>query len=60
MVTKKIDVLFFNEEDFYSVTEVLFRMGWCFDYHDTDKEIVVNVPVDDEELFDFLDIYIFN
>ena len=59
MVTKKIDVSFFNEEDFDSLTEVLSRMGWCFDYHDTDGKIVVNVPIDDEELFDFLDIYYF-
>ena len=60
MVTKKIDVSFFNEEDFGSLMEVLSRMGWCFDYYDTDRKIVVNVPMDDEELFDFLDIYIFN
>ena len=60
MVTKKIDVSFFNEENLYSVMEVLSRMGWCSDYHDTDREIVVNVPIDDEELFDFLDIYIFS
>lgn len=60
MVTKKIDVSFFNEKDLYSVMEVLSRMEWCFDYHDTDREIVVNVPIDDEELFNFLDIYIFN
>lgn len=60
MVTKKIDVSFFNEENLYSVMEVLSRMGWCFDYHDTGREIVVNVPIDDEELFNFLDIYIFS
>lgn len=57
MVTKKIDVSCFNKEDLYSVMKVLSRMGWCFDYHDTDGEIVVNVPIEDEELFDFLDIY---
>lgn len=57
MITKKIDVSFFNEEDFDSLTEVLSRMGWCFDYHDIDRKIVVNVPIDDVELFDFLDLY---
>ena len=59
MVTKKIDVSFFNEEDFDSLMEVLSRMGWCFDYYGTDRKIVVNVPIDDVELFDFLDIYYF-
>lgn len=35
--------------------EIINRMGWAHDDPDEHGNILVNVPVEDEELFDFLD-----
>lgn len=52
MQTAIIDSTVLVPEAVESVTEILTRMGWCWEFCGND--IVVNVPVDDSPLFDFI------
>ena len=54
MVTKRLNLSVLNEEGRRSCMEIVERMGWCYDCIGIDTYLV-NVPIEDENLFYFLD-----
>lgn len=55
MVTKTV----YTSSLVYMAIQIIERMGWCHDDIDEDGNMLVNVPIEDEHLFDFLDNCIF-
>lgn len=54
MATKKLNLSVLHEDAQCDCMEIVDRMGWCYDYIGEDTYLV-NVPIEDESLFDFLD-----
>ena len=54
MATKKLNLSVLHEDAQRDCMEIVDRMGWCYDYIGEDTYLV-NVPIEDESLFDFLD-----
>lgn len=54
MVTKRLNLAVLNEEGQRDCMKIVERMGWCYDYIGEDTYLV-NVPIEDENLFYFLD-----
>lgn len=54
MVTKRLDLSFLTEEGQCDCMKIVERMGWCYDYIGEDTYLV-NIPIEDESLFYFLD-----
>lgn len=54
MVTKKLNLSVLNEEGQRDCMKIVERMGWCYDYIG-ENTYLVNVPIEDESLFYFLD-----
>lgn len=54
MVTKRFNLSVLNEEGQRDCMKIVERMGWCYDYIGNDTYLV-NVPIEDESLFYFLD-----
>ena len=54
MVTKRLNLSVLNEEGQRDYMKIVERMGWCYDYIGEDTYLV-NVPIEDESLFYFLD-----
>lgn len=54
MVTKRLDLSFLTEEGQRDCMKIVERMGWRYDYIGKDTYLV-NVPIEDESLFYFLD-----
>ena len=55
MVTKRLNLSALNEEGQRDCMKIVERMGWCYDYIDNDTYLV-NIPIEDENLFEFLDM----
>lgn len=54
MVTKRLVLSILTEEGQRDCMKIVERMGWCYDYIGEDTYLV-NVPIEDENLFYFLD-----
>lgn len=54
MVTKRLNVSALSEDAHRACMMIVDRMGWCYDYIGGGVYLV-NVPIEDESLFDFLD-----
>lgn len=54
MVTKRLNLSVLNEGGQRDCMEIVKRLGWCYDYIGEDTYLV-NVPIEDEGLFYFLD-----
>lgn len=54
MITKRLNLSVLNEEGQRDCMKIVERMGWCYDYIGEDTYLV-NVPIEDENLFYFLD-----
>lgn len=54
MVTKRLNLSILTEEGQRDCMKIVERMGWCYDYIGEDTYLV-NVPIEDESLFCFLD-----
>lgn len=59
MVTKTVYTSSLCADAVYMAIQIIERMGWCHDDIDEDGNMLVNVPIEDEHLFDFLDNCIF-
>lgn len=53
MVTKRLNLSALNEEGRRDCMEIVERMGWCYNYIGNNTYLI-NVPIEDESLFDFL------
>lgn len=59
MVTKTVYTSSLCADAVYMAIQIIESMGWCHDDIDEDGNMLVNVPIEDEHLFDFLDNCIF-
>jgi hypothetical protein len=59
MVTKIVYTSSLCADAVYMAIQIIERIGWCHDDIDEDGNMLVNVPIEDEHLFDFLDNCIF-
>lgn len=54
MVTKRLDLSFLTEKGQRDCMKIVECMGWCYD-HIGEDTYLVNIPIEDESLFYFLD-----
>lgn len=56
MTTKTLFLSALCADAAYAALQIVERMGWAHDDPDENGNILVNVPIEDEHLFDFLDM----
>lgn len=53
MISEIININCLGSEAAWAFIKMIERLGWCFDWED-ENTIVINIPVEDEYMFDFL------
>lgn len=55
MISEIVNISYLGSEAAWALIKIIERMGWCFDWDD-ETTMVVNIPAEDEYIFDFLTV----
>lgn len=58
MITKYLEVSSLSLDHEFYLIEIMQRLGWCFEYNTENRIYTINLPIDDEPLYNYLTIMV--